>query len=319
LLILACWAVPASLQAQDSLNNPSWILFEQGQRAYREGDFGGALRLFQQAAEKEAVYPEAEFWIGIVYEKEGQPELAERQYKKALEMSRALYVPEDRYTILYRLSDIYKTTGRFKDYEDTLLMILDLEMTADPGRIRNEHAWCSTMTEQGFDKLLYLYRLKLTYSYRAASELGVYYYKKKDYRASFLKNLMTVMTGYTVTVETILRRDPDFEFPATRQDLMALDEDWYYRSLETPERPFSGALYLLDRSAGDPSIAAYLSDSGFYQSFYYLGMSLYALGHKEISREVFDVLRNVDTAGVWKNRARDQYVNPRIDSSEIIY
>lgn len=308
-----------STVAQDLSTDPSWLLFEKGMRAWREGDFGGSLRFFQLAAEKEAVYPEAEYRIGIIYEKEGQPDLAERQYKKALEMSRALYIPEDKYEILYRLSGLYLLSGRYPAYEETLLTILDEESTADAARIRNEHAWCSVLVEQGLDKLLYLYRLDLTYSLRATSELGVYYYKAGDYRAAYLKNLMAVLTGYSVIARELLLENPDFEFPATEQDLIAVDDAYYYHSLETPDRPFSGAMYLLDWADTHPSVKEYLIQTEFYRSLYYLGMSLFALGHTESARSIFDHIRHAESAGVWKNRARGQFENPRIDSTEIIY
>ena len=82
-------SIPAGLTAQQ----PPWILLEHGRSAFERRDLTAALDALLDAVEADNEYPEAEFWLGRIYEAQGQLILAEEQYRRALDLSLYLRVP----------------------------------------------------------------------------------------------------------------------------------------------------------------------------------------------------------------------------------
>ena len=234
-------------------------------------------------------------------------------------MSRVLYIPDDKYEITYRLADLYKNQGKYGDYEELLLKLFNGEFSQDAAKIRLENSYVTVLTDDGLNKLIYLYRLELNYSLRAVSELGVYYYKTGDYRGSLIKDLYAVISVFSYGIGYLIKKDIDFEFPDTEEKLIELDEEYYFDSLNHKEKRFNGVSYCLDKFNHYQEIVEYLKITDFYRSFYYLGAALYAEGYADAAAEIWDYIRLRPEAGIWGKKAADQYVHPRIETNELIF
>lgn len=307
-----------NLTGQD-VRNPEWVDILKGQRAFEEGDLGEALTLFENIVTEDGTNPEAEYWIGRIYHEEGEFELAESQYKKALEMYRYFYIPTMRYTVLYQLSKLYLDRRQPEEYEAILLSVYDDEVSSTSENVRKEHAYIKNLTIVGLNKVIYLYRLDLTFSLRSAHELGVYYYKTGNYKGALLKNLYSVMAVFSHAIKVYRKEAWDFEFPDTESQLIALDEDYYYAMLKEKNKKYDGISYCLDMFNKQSEIARYLEKNEFYKSLYYLGLSLHALGYTERGRELWDYMRNREEAGVWKELAQAQYLNPALEGNVPVF
>ncbi len=82
LLLLLISTIPF-LSAAD----PAWVLLEKGKSAFEQREMTEALDTLLDAVELNQDYPEAEYWLGKVYEAQGQAVLAEEQFRRAIELS----------------------------------------------------------------------------------------------------------------------------------------------------------------------------------------------------------------------------------------
>ena len=137
-------------------NEPSWIVFEKAKLAYKNGDLGQALRLFTIVNEKEGNNPEANFWIAKIFKAEGEYDLAEKQFLKAYNNKKQLYVKSEAIEILYELKDLYFTKKNYKKYESTLIDIIKTETKSNENLDKNI---LKTFNKKGLDQLIILYRI----------------------------------------------------------------------------------------------------------------------------------------------------------------
>lgn len=81
-LLFVCALAPAAVLAVSTASE-NWSLFEQGNAAMAQREFGKALSLYKEAILKAGIFPEAEVAVGDVYAEEGESTLALAQYEKA--------------------------------------------------------------------------------------------------------------------------------------------------------------------------------------------------------------------------------------------
>ena len=104
---------------------PPWLLMELGEKAFREKEFGEALVLFREAKKRMGVYPEADLWIGLVFEADAEIELAVKQIERAYADRNQLYIIAEKYTILYKLAELYRMQADNSSFENRLSLIID--------------------------------------------------------------------------------------------------------------------------------------------------------------------------------------------------
>jgi len=334
-----------------------WLLLEKGKSSYRDKDFSTALNYFLYTQDKAAVFPEVEYWIGRIYEEEGEFILAEQQYIKAYEQKKYLYISDQQYEIAYRLSQLYLNRQRWNEYEDILLEIVNQEFHRDLSMVQQEHQMMSVLKENGMDDLLYLYRRDFSFSIRAFRELGIYYYKMKNYRSSSIYSLYSVLAMFSAITDGILDTDPNYQYPRNLEQLRAWDPDYLVFSLEKeiqkedfsfsfprqqgstsvphPQEaidegllwleehslsyPFSGILYTLDQARTYPALMEYLDEGLFYQSLYYLASSLYAEGYMEQAHDIWTVLSEIPEAEDWQFAAGKRMAEPGLDEDRFLF
>ena len=356
-LLPAFSALYAEELSGEEMDMPVWVLMEKGKASYRQGDFASALTYFTYSRNKGAVLPEGEYWIGRVYEEEGELPLAILQYEKALEQARYLYVAGDKTEIVYRLAEAYIKSEQPGKYEYRLQQLIDEEVQRSRTVVEREHLYVSTLKEKGLDELLYLYRLDYNQSLRAFRELGAYYYKKGEYRSGVLYNLYAVMTFYSLGIQQLIREDPEFQFPRNREKLLEYDPLSYYddienelrrvdssfsfireegsrrlvnenaqvhdalRRLEEENIPYhySGIGYALNLFKKSRALLPFMEENNIYQSLYYLACSLYGEGFEERAREIWSDLRKDPQGKGWSRRAEAQLASPHIDKNPVLF
>lgn len=291
IFLLFCLLI-ISLQAQeqiaDSDNVPAWILVEHGKKAFRENEFGTALRYFREAIEKEGVFPEAEYRIGNVFEKEQELALAVKQYEKALSMQNALYIPAERYAILYNLAFVYEKTDKYKQYEETLLQITaDDTLFSAPENKTFRSALYNNLVENGLDKLLILYRLESDFSLEALKLLGVYYYNSGRYNKATHHFLFPLITVFSNCIDELRKKDPDYEFEETGECLRLIMREKRLRN--------------------------YVEKTELFKIMYYLAASLFAEGYLQRADALWRFVVDWSMTESWRNRAEAQLSQPYIE------
>ncbi len=289
LLLAFAAALSAQEQPVSSSGSPAWLLLAEGKRAFQERNFGTALALFRQSIAAGGETPEADMWIGRVFEEEGELKLAVDQYDRALALKQQFVVREDALTVRYALANIYYETGQYGKYEVALRGIVAEDKyfsNPDLGGMRD--AMLRILTSGGFDHLMLLYRLTELRTLRAHSELGAFMYRTGRYRDATLNLAFSTITDFTTAIEELRRTNPDFEF-TTIQDLLI-------------------------RSLADPRLAAYFLSAQLYRDLYYLGASLYANGIVGRAREIWTL--DIDYApkdNPWRQRSVAQMRRPFIE------
>lgn len=158
-------------------------------------------------------YPEVYKLIGDIYKLEGEYKFAEDYYKKALDNSNVLNIPNDRFELLYSLAEISEINEDYKRMEIRLLNILTDDSTYKNKALSK--ALLNTVVSNKkdcFEKFFELYRGNNYFSLKAYSKLSDYYYSIQDYDKAFNFCALNVITSITKIQEVISSRDITFDF-----------------------------------------------------------------------------------------------------------
>ena len=277
---------------------PDWIRLEQGKRLFEKGNFGEALVIFKDLRESTDSYPEADFWIGRVFEEEGELSLAQAQYKKALDAKKDLYVSEDVLLIQGRLAYVYRISRKYHDYEEILkASLVYSEVWNAPDAARRYPLMIRALKEKGVDKLFELYRIDADSVLHVHSELGLYYYRTGRYEESLTHLVTAFLAELTAVMKEVKYDDPLYQTESVEE--------------------------LLGKGLISPRIQSYLEAVSFFPVSYYLGASLYALGEIRESRELFSLVANYAPSKKWTAMAMrqltDPYIEPILTSDEYFY
>jgi tetratricopeptide (TPR) repeat protein len=267
---------------------PVWVLLEKAESEMKAGEFGSAMQIYREVIELEGSIPEAEAGIARIFKEEGDFRLAEMQYKTALSLSKNFYILEDKYTVLYELASIYRIEKKYREFEETLLLVIqdDEEFSADRNQKLND-AMIRVLKEQGIDKLITLYRMKTTFSLSAHVHLGTFYCRSGRYDQSIKHLVYSLLSTLTVIIDEFKISDPDFEF--------------------------SGLKPLVEDALSHSRLEDYILDHGLYQSIYYLAASLFAEGFQTESKKLWRTLYEIQNSGDWSYRSGNQLENPHIE------
>jgi tetratricopeptide (TPR) repeat protein len=283
LFFFPVFSLPAQSGAPTSA--PAWFVYEKGRESFRKGEFGEALKAVKHLTENFGEIPEAHFLQAGIYEQEGEYLLAEKFYKRALELRRQLYVLEDRYSILYHLADIYRNQKRYKDYEGILLEILrDHEIFSAPRYSRLRDSLVRTLSGEGFDGLVLLYRIPHGFAERAHREIGLLYTRTgRTYQAVLHLSLATLSV-----------------VSALAEELKIHDPDYGYTTLKDA----------LERSGRRAYLQDFIGDTEFFKSLYFLASSLYSQGSPAQAAAIWRIV-NEYAVGELKTLSRNQLVSPK--------
>lgn len=309
LLLFMLVAASASI-AQDSefaedTFAKAWVLYEQGKARLDDPEgpeLGEALLLFQDAIDKRGgIFPEAEMGIGDIYFREGAFALAGRQYLKAYELRTGMEITEERYTILYRLADLYEIQEMYKDMEDHLLLILEEQPYYAESRYEGfRNAFDSTFREKGPDHLFKLYRMDgVEFSVAAHSRLGWFYYRTGLFQKAIINCLFAL----------------DIMITGGMNELR----------LVKPGYVFTNVADFLDAALKRENIRQYLVDGEFFKTLYYLAASANAASLPGRAEPIWSLLAGYPLeelgtgvaayADLSKRQLESPWVDPLINTS----
>ena len=239
-----------------------------------------------------AMYPESEFWIGRVFQAEGELKLAEIQYQRAWDMREAYEISDERYTALYALADLYRTRGEYPKMEEQYLLIVQDDPTAsDP---RNEYlraAMVNTLTKDGFDKFMSLYRTELDFAVQAYDSLGSFWYESGRQAKAVLYVGLAVNRVLTKVIDAIRSGEPSYSY-------VTLGE-------------------LLERITGRRDLKDYTKSADLYRLLFTLADALYANGARTSAVGIWKSLSTATEAGAWGTRAAAQLRAPTVKTPSI--
>lgn len=240
-----------------------------------------------------ARYPEAEYWIGRVYQREGELALARAQYERALSMRESFETPEDRYAAAYALSETWQLSGEMASYETSLKAIL----REDPLMAAEEEFLIAAMERtlsdasgpkagsDAFDRFMTLYRTKTAWSQRAWRELAAFY-RSGAREQALVHAAVAVNAPLTRIIERIAIREPGYIY--------------------------SGLEELTARILADRDFASYAEASGVWQSLLYLADSMWLRNNRRGAQAVWTVLADHPELGESSRSARSQLASPSV-------
>ncbi len=308
-----------------SADEPAWILLEQGKAELEKRNITESLDFLLQAVESNTDYPEAEYWLGRVYEAQGQAVLAEEQYRRAIDLSIYLRVPQDRIDIEYRLAGLLLNldTSRKSEALSLLYGIADKEGASSPASVSLEHTYVDLISTEGIDELFFLYRDELLFSLKSRRILAEESWNDGHYRSSLLHSTRVVLSLLTTSAIRYRSAHPDWRFDIDEEkDQLNPDRDVRYPGSSDG---LEGMLYLIYN--GDSMLSDWLEHEGFWSQLYLLSVSLYAEGYTDIAVSLWHlmVIDNTVTgeltprpeAGRWGQLSRSQLREPFISAGSI--
>ncbi len=268
--------------------DPVWVMFENGKKEFYNSNLGESFSIFRKCLDKKTVFPEAEMWIGFIYEKEGEYSLALKQFQKVIEQEAYLFTTDDKISVLYHIASIYEINRKYKQFEDTLLQIANQNLVFSSNEeLEYRQSILNTMEKNGLTNVLELYRIEIKNAFDAHRQLGIYYYLTGRYQNALMHLSMAAVSASTTLIEYFKSKDPEYVFRDI-EELFSLGER-YERS------------------------ARYFEESKVYQVFYYLAASLHARGRTILAKSIWWELIKYDDMGEWGSRSNMQYSEPFIE------
>jgi hypothetical protein len=220
--------------------------------------------------EKRLAYPECDLLLGEIYEAEGEYGIAEDWYLKAWKNAAILDVPDQRYTILYRLASLASRQGNTVMQRDYLLMVLadDTLFNEDGTDSGLLQAMKRTVGNPGMgvSKLFLMYRHR-AYTCLEAYTIVASLYGKGAFRntdRSLSMGLAAGIIGVTRLEEALKRGDIHFEY--------------------------TGLEKLLLEASTDPQVRKAAEQSGVWNALYACADSLSGAGMRAQASEILRLL-----------------------------
>ncbi len=248
---------------------PGWVLFQKGKNSYDNRDFSTAFKYFREASRIKD-YPEAEYYIGQIFENEGEFPLALRQYERAELLKDDLEVKSFYIKITVKKAELYKKMKKPNLYQETLEDLLDKE-SGD----RNKKEYMKILPERLMDKglanLFNYYRLEGDELVYPSGELGIYFFQLSQDNNSLKYLTPSVLIIMTKAFNILRDYDPEYVFS---------DINSFIKSCEK----FSAT-------------EKYFAASGFYRYLFYLALGLSNKGEIEESYNIFKIISDSSISG----------------------
>ncbi|MGO9307998.1 MAG: tetratricopeptide repeat protein, partial [Spirochaetia bacterium] len=268
--------------------NKYWLLYEQGNTAADQKEYGRALQLYKDAIEGAGIFPEAEAAIGDVYLAEGEASLAQRQYQKAYELRKSFYIPEKQYDILYKLANLFEMQQQYKQMEDSLTSIVqDDKRFQDTPNQRLRAQLEKNYFDKGLDRVLVLYNFDDSFAAVAHSKLGWFYYRTGRFAQSVSQLLYSVVYRVSQIERARKERDVDYEYTTFAELLAAVN--------------------------ANAELKDYATSTGLFRDLYYLAGSTFADGFPQHATIMWKLLTNTPAAAQYKELSARQLKKPFVE------
>jgi len=188
-------------------------LIEKYTRLYGEEKFDGSISKLVSWVKAKAVYPEADFLIGKIYQLEGEYPTAYTFYEKARLEREYLDIPDTHYEILYSMVNLAREAKNLKDYEEALLLILDSDSKFKDKTFKDAFLKILLSNKvENADRFFMLFRADSTKSLIALYELGNLRYTNKKVEESLTYSALASIEAFTHIYETICERDTGYVY-----------------------------------------------------------------------------------------------------------
>jgi len=291
-----CVFLAASFYAEslgDNSNEPAWISYQKGLYEYSRGEYGKALYYFREALDRATVMPEAEMAIGDVYMTQGEYVLAEKQYEKAYEQHRVFSIPDQRYTVLYKMAELYDRWNKYDKMEQKLLTVVkDSEVFSGEKYTFFKQKLQESYLNKGINRLVKLYRLEDTFATLAHVKLAVFYYQTGRYYAAFENSIFGVLIIISEGINELKRWIPDYP------------ESTVYKEFDLKE--------FLELAYSYQSVRDYLEQMHIFEHLYYLAAISYVQEKYTQATYIWSIIAEHPYSGYAGDMALNQIKNPRV-------
>lgn len=209
---------------------PTWLIIEYAKRFRKEGNINTSLLYLMKAQSKSYNSPDVLFELGVLYKDIQDFDVSLDYFTRTLDILKSRSKTEQivmKYTTYYEMAEIYYFQKRYKQFEETLNLILKDEYIEQNTKSLLYSQYISTLTgKRSFierkglmplDELIYLYRLKDDFSQKAHRLLGEYYANNGNYEFGMKHNLIVILKVYTRIIQEIKKNNLDFEFSTSQE------------------------------------------------------------------------------------------------------
>ncbi len=268
--------------------DPLWLQLDAGKEAVSTGDLGHAVLIFRKILKQQPNNPEAQKWLGIIYEKEGEFQLAALQFEKALENKKNMVIKEDEYYILYHLSGIYAHENKGAEYIQVLQKIIS-DASDETVTQSMQREMTIVLKKSGIDKFFELYRPEAKITVKAHYLLGMYYFQKKQYDKALNHFVFSLGEPVRVMIDDLKTYNPSYSYEIIKKT--------------------SPMEKLLQSIRNNKRITSYLDDVSFYNSLLYAGESVVYSGYKRNGLQMVELVIQFSPELDLRNRARLFYIH----------
>ena len=266
----------------------AWLYLSKGINAYMDGRFEESLGHFQTALNRNSEYPEAQYWMGKLYEAQGSAVLALEHYRNALRFSPYLRNREDEISILYSMSDVLIQMGDDSREEalQILYRIVDSQEEELARGLQQGYRYVNLLSEKGLDQLVYLYRDDLNASFEARKRLAELSWEAGEYRSALLNSTRVVLSFMSRLSDEYRKKYPSWRFDInTMEDRENPDRDIRFPGMTDGISELIGRVY-----DSEPFLTDWLEKEAFWAYMYLLSISLYATGAEESARSIWSLI-----------------------------
>ncbi|MFW6362956.1 MAG: tetratricopeptide repeat protein [Spirochaeta sp.] len=275
---------------------PSWVLVQQGMHKLEDQQVSSAIEFFNEALSREGTLPEALYGLGNAYIGSGDDQLGIRELQQALNQSRFLYTPEDKYLILYTLAEVRLHRDEQRMLQDLLLGIV----ADDPYFTEDEHQdarrnYRRVIQQQGIDQLFQLYRLPEIFSRTAHRELGMQFLLQNLPSQAVDHLVFAALMGFSDVIEEMRRIFPTYEYSSVLQTYSDIFND-------------------------DPRtehLREYLENDSFTSELLHLADAFYIEGQQSVANDLWRIVAQVPGPSLYRDRALKQLQEPTLPDSFI--
>ncbi|MDX9801324.1 MAG: hypothetical protein RBT69_08320 [Spirochaetia bacterium] len=262
-VILLLFLYPVSFASSQDESEPDWVLFQKGMYQYRNKDFSGAFKYFRKASEKRE-YPEAEYWIGRIFENEGEQNLALKQYERALEYSWKAESEEFYVSVLTGMANVYEKQKKYNLYHDVLEKLINEIKKKSTVADDYELILSERLKDNGLDKMIYYFRHEGDSLIKPYGDLGIFYFShsRESIALRYFASAITIITS----------------------ELIAMHREY------DPQYTYTDYKQLFTDSENDEKKIFYMIETNFYKYLFYLALTLENMGIRDQSEYIFSIL-----------------------------
>ncbi|MBQ3965517.1 MAG: hypothetical protein II684_01640 [Treponema sp.] len=160
-----------------------------------------------------AVYPEADYLIGKIYQLEGEHDVALDFYERARMESPYLDIPAESFDILYTMANLAKQQKRDEPFEQMLYLILDNDQHfKDKAFTQALLRTIDFDTVKHADRFFMLFRAEPNHSLEALYELGLIYDKRGEDEKALTCVALGTVEALTHMIAALSERDAEFKY-----------------------------------------------------------------------------------------------------------